>query len=77
MSITRQWDEFTIIIGSQEFYEFLEKGVVIILFVTDWSYPSRLAVKRTKKLHFDKKRCGIVDVDLVDSIHLVNDFEVN
>jgi hypothetical protein len=43
----------------------------VVLFVTDWSFPSRLALKRIKKMHFDKKRCGIVDVDLVDSNDLV------
>lgn len=46
------------------------------MFITDWSFPSRMALKRIKKLYFDKKRCGIVDVDLVDSIELVDRFEV-
>ena len=48
----------------------------MVLFVTDWSFPSRLALKRIKKMHFDKKRCGIVDVDLVDSNDLVEQFDV-
>jgi len=30
-----------------------------------------------KKLNFDKKRCGIVDVDLVDSNDLVDKYNVN
>jgi hypothetical protein len=47
-----------------------------VLFVTEWSFPSRLALKRIKKMHFDKKKCGIVDVDLVDSIDLIDQFEV-
>ena len=46
------------------------------LFLTDWSFPSRLALKRIKKLNFDKSRCAIVDVDLVDSIDLVDRYEV-
>ena len=46
------------------------------MFITDWSFPSRLALKRIKKLNFDKKRCGIVDVDLVDSIDLIDYYKV-
>lgn len=47
------------------------------MFITDWSFPSRLALKRIKKLNFDKKRCGIVDVDLVDSIDLIDYYKVS
>jgi hypothetical protein len=70
MSIIRQvnWDEFTKLVGNEQFQKFTETGFSIVLFITDWSFPSRLALKRLKKLYFDKKRCGIVDADLVDSI---------
>ena len=71
------WDEFTTITGAQEFDNFTEKGERIVLFITDWSYPSRLTLKRIKKLHFDYKKCGIIDVDLVDSNELVDRFEVH
>jgi hypothetical protein len=50
--------------------------LAIVLFLTDWSFPSRLALKRIKKLHFDKSRCGVVDVDLVDSIELIDRYHV-
>jgi hypothetical protein len=78
MSIIRQvtWEEFTKVVGNEEFQKFTESPFAIVLFVTDWSFPSRLAMKRIKKLNFDKKRCGIVDVDLVDSIDLIDRFEV-
>lgn len=76
MSIIRHvtWDEFTKIVGNEEFQNFTSTGPAIVLFITDWSFPSRLALKRIKKLNFDKKRCGIVDVDLVDSIDLIDRF---
>ena len=79
MSIVRQvpWDEFTNVVGSEKFGEFVEDGrAAVVVFITDWSFPSRLALKKIKKMHFEKKRCGIIDVDLVDSIGLVNQFEV-
>lgn len=78
MSIIRQvsWEEFTTIMGNEQFAIFTEKGTVVVLFVTEWSFPSRLALKRIKKMHFNKKRCGIVDVDLVDSIDLVDRYSV-
>lgn len=68
------WEEFTKLVGNQQFYDFVETDNNVVLFVTDWSFPSRLALKKIKKMHFDKKRCGIVDVDLVDSNDLVEQF---
>ena len=78
MSIIKHvtWEEFTKVTGNEEFAKFTETGLVIVLFITDWSFPSRLALKRIKKLNFDKRRCGIVDVDLVDSIDLIDRFQV-
>jgi hypothetical protein len=55
----------------------VDSGFQIVMFITDWSFPSRLALKRIKKLNFDKKRCGIVDVDLVDSIDLIDYYKVS
>ena len=81
MSIIRHvtWDEFAKVLGMEQFQRFIEqssKGICVALFLTDWSFPSRLALKRIKKLNFDKSRCAIVDVDLVDSIDLVDRYEV-
>lgn len=81
MSIIRYitWDEFPKILGQDSLNRFIDlhfKQVCVVLFLTDWSFPSRLALKRIKKLNFDKSRCAIVDVDLVDSMEIVDHYEV-
>jgi hypothetical protein len=78
MSVIRQvsWEEFTPILGTAHFHQFTSGKPVLVLFVAEWSFPSRLALKKLKKMHFDKTRCGIVDVDLVDSIELVDSLTV-
>lgn len=69
------YDEFSPLIGQDKANKFIEKSETVILcFITDWSVPSRTAIKKIKKKDIHKEKLGIIDVDLVDSIELCEQY---
>ena len=72
-SIIKQitYQQFSPLLGTQNTNNFMKTNqYCILIFITDWSVPSRLSIKKIKKKQINKKKVGIIDVDLVDSIDL-------
>jgi hypothetical protein len=71
------YEEFVKLIGTEKFNTFIDANdTVILCFIADWSVPSRIAIKKVKKMNLLKNLVGIIDVDLVDSIELCDAYEV-
>ena len=70
------YDQSQQILGKSKLVDFIGENKVFILFIADWSVPSRIISSRLKKIDSVEHRVGYIDVDLVDNITLCEDYDV-
>lgn len=64
------YDQSQHILGKSKLVDFIGENRAFILFIADWSVPSRIICSRLKKIDSVEDRVGYIDVDLVDNIEL-------